>query len=152
MYEKLSTLPIEKIQTLEEISLTVPMSEHRKRVGAGGVSRMSVYTHSKWTTWNRHQKSSFKSVFDSTFLDKAVIGWILHFPANTGFLDLMTAWVDDKICGTIVAYALADQKIELNGEVVEVARGEGIKFGLQIPHEIKSSQTDQKWACLMLME
>jgi hypothetical protein len=152
MYEKLSTLPTEKVQTLEEIFSTVPMSEHRKRVGAGGVDHMSVYTHSKWTTWNRYQKLSFKTAFEPAFLDKAVIGWMLHFPANTGFLDLMTAWVDEKICGTVIAYALADQQIELNGEVVEVGQGEGIKFSLRIPHEIKLSQTDQKWACLMLME
>jgi hypothetical protein len=152
MYEKLSKLNDSVILELQNLLLSVPLTDQRKRVGANGIDKMSIYKHSKWTLWNRQQKSIFKSAFNQSLVDKAVMGWILHFPSKTGFLDLMTAWKDQKICGTIVAYALEDQQIILNGTDIDVKKGEGIKFKLSVPHEIKPSLIDQNWACLMLLE
>jgi len=152
MYEKLAKLNDSVIEDLKNLSLSVPLSSNRKRLGHNGTDKMSVYMHSKWTSWNRQQKLVFKSAFDQSLVDKSVIGWILHFPANTGFLDLMTTWKDQKICGTIISYALENQKILLNDIEIDVKKGEGIKFKLSVPHEIKPLSVDQNWACLMLLE
>lgn len=140
----------ETVSRLQSLNAEVAMTDHNRRVGANGAARMSVYTYSKWHTWNRLQKTQFKQSFGSE-VDTAVIGWFLHFPPITGFLDLMTAWVDTKTsAGTIIAYALDNnQTIILNNTPVIVNKGEGIKFSLRVPHEIRQSSTGQHWACLM---
>ena len=150
MYEKMLNLNEEAVSQLQSLNAAVTMTGQNRRVGANGVDHMSVYTYSKWHTWNRLQKTQFKQSFGPE-VDTAVIGWFLQFPPITGFLDLMTAWVDTKTAaGTIVAYALDNnQTIILNNTPVTVNKGEGIKFSLRVPHEIRQSPAGQKWACLM---
>jgi len=149
MYKKLSKLNQESVNNLIELYDEVQFINKNIRTGASGIEKMSVYFYSKWKTWNRHQTSKFKNCFSQTLVDNSLIGWFLKFPSNKGFLDLMTTWVG-KDCGTVYAYALEDnQKIWLNGIEITVNKGEGIEFCLSIPHEVKLSSLEQKWACLM---
>lgn len=149
MYETLPTLTEESITKLTDLQLSVSLSNKDIRLGASGINNISVYEQSKWTTWTREQKLTFKEVMGS-FVEKAIVGWFLKFPANSGFLDTMNAWAESKSAGTIVAYALKDgQNIWINGSEVTVNKGEGIKFNLKHIHEVKPSNNDQIWACLM---
>jgi hypothetical protein len=149
MYTRLETFDENTVQSLRALFETVEFTSKNKRLGEGGSANISVYTYSKWKTWNRMQVRNFKSIFDSADVDKSIIGWFLHLPANAGFLDLMTVWVG-KSAGTVIAYALEDnQKIWLGGTEITVNKGEGIKFNLSVPHEIKKSNVNQKWSCLM---
>ena len=149
MHTLLQSFSEETVLELTELFHSVEFTNKNKRLGAGGSANISVYTYSKWKTWNRTRVQKFKSKFNGSDVDKSIIGWFLHLPANSGFLDLMTVWVG-KSSGTVIAYALENnQKIWLNGIEVTVNKGEGIKFSLSIPHEIKKSNVDQKWACLM---
>lgn len=150
MHENLTTLDSSIVSNLETLSSQVTFTDKNIRLGAGGIDNRSVYTYSKWYDWNRTQKNSFKGLFDSSVIDKTLVGWFLKLPANTGFMDLMNTWIDTPESGTILAYALKDnQKIILDGSEITVAKGAGIKFKLSVPHKIETSATGQDWACLM---
>lgn len=151
MYEKLSRITNDQIQILRTLKETVPMTDKHIRLGQHGTDKISIYNYSKWSLWNRVQKNNFKSIFAQEDLDKSVVGWLLNLPSNTGFLDRMIAWEGQDNCGTVVAYALEDQEIYINDAVVTVLSGEGIKFKLNQPHEIKTSSNERNWACIMVM-
>lgn len=152
MYTKLSKLNQDKIEFLEMLSKQVTYRNNNIRMGANGPEKASVYLYSKWFDWDRNQRKAYKSCFDPALSGNAIMGWFLKFPKDTGFLDLMTYWVNHQLSGTVVSFALSNQEILLNGEKVPVLSGEGIKFSLKIPHEIKSSNTETTWACLMLLK
>lgn len=146
-------LSSENLTTLDNLKSTVNFLSNSTRLGANNFDKLSVYEFSKWKTWNRQQRSNFKSCFDSADIEKAVIGWFLKFPANTGFLDTMNAWQDATSAGTIVAYSLTtNNKIVVNGQEIAVNRGEGIEFSLTNTHSVSLSASDSDWACLMLMK
>jgi hypothetical protein len=152
MYKNLPKLNQENIDNLNGLRSQITFTDTDRRLGNSGLQKMSVYTYSKWKSWNRTQVATFKESLNQQIVDKALIGWFLKFSANTGFLDLMTTWVG-KDCGTIAAFSLEDnQKIWLNGEEITLNKGEGIQFSLSVPHEIKPAITDQCWACLMMLE
>lgn len=152
MYITTQNLSEENIQKLSEISSEINFIDTDKRMGANGFAKPSIYTYSKWKTWNRVQVQEFKSVFPSGDIDTAIIGWYLKLPAETGFLDLMNTWVG-KPCGSVIAYSMTDdQNIWLNNQEVTLKKGQGIKFKLSVPHEIKPSPQEQIWACIMQVE
>jgi len=151
MYEKKSKLNSEQVNALRLLKDEVVMTNKHIRLGENGTDNMSVYNYSKWSTWNRSQKSQFKSYFPSESIEKSVIGWFLNLPPNTGFLDKMIAWRNQNHCGTVVAFALDDQQIYLNDQAITVESGEGIQFKLNVDHNIKPSGTDRNWACVMVM-
>lgn len=151
MYKKLETLTKTKLTKLQTLFSQVTFTDKNRRVGANGLAKMSIYTYSKWTSWTRIEKAAYKECFNVKFIDKAVVGWFLHFPKDTGFLDVMNYWLDEPVAGIIVAYALDDQEIIIDNEIVKVAAGEGIEFSLKQLHEIKPASKDQNWACLMTL-
>lgn len=152
MYTKLIKLSDEKILFLDNLSNQVSYRTNNIRVGANGPEKMSVYSYSKWFDWNRIQRRDYKSSFSSELSNEAMMGWFLKFPQTVGFLDLMTYWIGNKLAANVASFALKDQEIIINGQKIPVLRGEGIKFSLAVPHEIKPSNHEMKWACLMLLK
>ena len=148
-----TSLSLENLTTMDNLKSTVNFLSNSTRLGVNNFDNLSVYEFSKWKVWNRQQRSNFKSCFDSADIEKAVIGWFLKFPANTGFLDTMNAWQDAKASGTIIAYSLNDNnKITISGSEITVNRGEGIEFPLTNEHSVGISGVESNWACLMLMK
>jgi hypothetical protein len=152
MYTKLSKLNQDKIEILNNLSATVDYRNKNIRIGANGIQNKSIYVYSKWFDWHRDQRKLYKNCFDESLINNAMIGWFLKFPEKTGFLDLITYWVDNRLAATVASFALEDQEIILNGEKVAVYKGEGIKFSLKIAHEIKPNSKEMRWACLMLLK
>jgi len=150
-YELLTKLDSSSISSLNTIKDAITFTDQNIRLGENRTDNMSVYRYSKWTTWNRTQKSDFKDCFESSDIEKSVIGWFLNFPANTGFLDNMTYWNDKDDCGTVVSYALEAQSIIIDGTTVNLEAGQGIKFKLNQSHKIETSSSARNWACIMMM-
>lgn len=151
MYKTLPQLSPATLQTFDTLVQQVSFTNNNIRLGANGTEKVSKYFYSRWFDWNNAQRISFKNCF-GTAADNALVGWFLTFPANTGFLDLMTYWQDKVMAGVVVAYALEDnQKIWLDGKELIFNKGEGLKFNLKVLHEVKNSNMQQKWACLMLL-
>lgn len=152
MYKKLTNLPIENLQKLQELSRIVIYKNKIEHLGVHGYQRLSIYTNSKWYDWTRQQKQEFKSCFETDYVNKAIIGWFINYPKEVGFLDRTEYWKTTNSAGIVLAYALTDGlDIHLNDTRVTVNQGEGIAFSLRIPHEIKAKTVDQRWACLMTM-
>jgi hypothetical protein len=150
MYKRLVKMSDVQVQTLISLKTEVNMSSAIEHYGVNGFENISVYTVSKWYNWNRLQKKLFKECFNQEYISKALIGWFLHFPETTGLLDLIKYWEDKSIANTVIAYALSDQEIWLDGQQVLVAKGEGIAFNLKVPHEVKARPAEHNWACLMV--
>jgi len=153
MYTRRNNLSLENITVLETLKNSVPYISNSTRIGKNNFDGLSVYEFSKWKTWNRDQRKSFKQCFETADIDKSVIGWFLKFPANKGFLDTMTAWQDVTVAGTIVAYSLTENNnITINGEKIAVDKGHGLEFSLKNAHSVSALETEGNWACLMLMK
>lgn len=152
MHTKLTKLSEDKIAFLENLSDRVDYRSNNIRVGASGPSKMSVYSYSKWYDWNRNQRRDYKACFIPEVSEPAMMGWFLKFPQSTGFLDRMTYWVGNRLAANVTVFALKDQEIILDNNIIRVPKGEGLKFNLAIPHEIKLSQTEMRWACLMSLK
>ena len=146
-------LSVENLTALDTLRSNVAFVSNSIRLGANDYGNLSKYEVSKWKNWNRTQRSTFKSCFASADIDKAVIGYYLTFPANTGRLDTMNAWQNANAAGTIVAYSLTDgNTIYVDGATLTVNRGQGIEFSLTDIHSVSTNTTQSDWACLMLMK
>ena len=151
--ETLPAISNDTIDNLKSILSSVELSSTGRRIGQNGVEHMSVYETSRWYDWDMNKVDQFKSQFDPAHVEKAITGWFLHLPANTGFLDLMDYWVDKTDSGTAVAYSLTDgNSIIINNNTYTCNAGEGIKFSLRYKHEIKTYSADRSWACLLLLQ
>ena len=151
--ENLTTLTSSALTDLKSLASTVTFDSKNRRVGANGIDNMSVYLKSRWYDWTSDQTTTFKDALGSTHVEKSVVGWFLQLPANTGFLDTMDYWNDNGIAGKVVAYSLTNSNnITVDGTTYTVNEGEGIKFSLNLIHEIATSPNKREWACLMLME
>lgn len=151
--ENLPTISSDAVNNLKTVLSNIELSSTGRRLGENGVDRMSVYETSRWFDWTTTQTQTFKSQFDPNHVEKAIAGWFLHLPANTGFLDVMDYWVDKPDSGTVVAYSLTDgNTIWIDGTMHTCNTGEGIKFSLRKKHEIKTNPAEQNWACLMLLQ
>lgn len=151
MYEKLIKLNNTNLNTLLSLKSSVVFTRDEMRLGHNRTANLSEYSSSKWKDWTKLQRDQFKNCFDRQYVDNSIIGWFLNFPADVGFLDLMKTWENSNNCGTIVAYSFENQDIFLEGNQISLLAGEGIKFKLNVAHEIKKSSLDRNWACLMLM-
>lgn len=149
-YDKLTDTEVEDLIALSKELKFKDSKGHRMRVGANAPRVLSVYNYSKWFEWRHKQREQFKTFFPEIALPKITQGWYLEIPANTGLLDLMTVWVGKPLSGRIIATALMDQSIFLDGQEVCVKKGEQIGFSLCTPHEIKPSEQGQLWACVMI--
>lgn len=151
--ETLPAISNETVDNLKSILSSVQLSSTGRRIGEHGVDNMSVYETSRWYDWDMTKVQEFKNQFNPTHVEKAITGWFLHLPANTGFLDVMDYWVDKPDSGTAVAYSLTDgNSVVINGTTYTCNAGEGIKFSLRNKHEIKTYSADRSWACLLLLQ
>jgi len=143
----------DNLTALNNILEAVNFTSDSTRLGSGQLANISVYEYSKWKKWNRTQRSNFKACFEADDINKAVIGWFLKFPANTGFLDTINDWDGAKSVGTIVAYSLTpNNTITIDGDEITVEQGHGVEFSLTNPHSVSTSTSNSNWACLMLMK
>ena len=149
MYKIETTLTNSSLTTFDILINQIQFVSDNIRLGANGTAKISNYSYSRWYDWTADQRMAFKSAFGPE-VDKAIVGWFLTFPANTGFLDLMTYWEDKKMAGKIIAYALHNnQRMCINGIEQTINRGEGVKFSLRVPHEVNINSIKQDWVCIM---
>ena len=152
MYTIKENLDLENLNKLKQLASIVEYSSTSTRLGVNNFDALSVYEFSKWNKWTRNQRLEFKSCLPQEEIESSVIGWFLNFPATTGFLDTMDYWKDTVSAGTITAYSLTpNNKIIIDNEEINVSEGKGIKFSLRNAHAVNTSQTESRWACLMLM-
>jgi hypothetical protein len=150
MVENLTNLSTDTLNALDALKSQVTFKNTGIRVGQNGLDKLSVYEYSKWKTWNRAQKNTFKSAFDSADLEKSLIGWFLKFPGSTGFLDVMDYWQNNNDSGIVLAYSLTDgNSIWIGGTEYHANRGVGFKFSLRHLHEVRANPAERNWACLL---
>lgn len=154
MYKHYEPLTEVEVETLDELSTQVSYrlsNGSRCRMGANREKARSIYRYAKWYDWNKAQRETFRVGFTEEVIGKTIQGWFLHIPAKTGFLDVMTYWVDKINSGTVVCTALRDrQTIILDGKPIELRKGEQIGFSLRTVHSIPKSEFGQLWACVMI--
>lgn len=150
-YEPLTKAELEKaIKLSEEVKFTEATGS-RRRNGLNAPNVLSCYNYSKWFSWNKTQRETFRSFFSESVLEQAVQGWFLEIPKGKGFLDVMDYWVDKPMSGEVVATALKDQNFVLDGKVIMLKAGDQIGFSLRTLHEIrKNNKSGQLWACVMI--
>lgn len=145
MYELLDPISDESVDALKALMSDVAFRDDDSH----GVN---VVETSKWLEWSREQRALYKSLLPEAYIEKALVGSFLHVPADTGYLEPQTAWVNASMAGVMYSYALEDDlEIIIGDDTVVVEKGQGVKFSLKEVHEIKTKSTDQNWACLMLM-
>lgn len=149
-YEKLSPEEVESLLALSKEVEYKDSRGSRMRVGYNGAKACSIYKYSKWFDWKHTQREFYKTTLPEVAIPKVVQCWFLEIPENNGFLDLMDYWVDKPLSGRIIATALRDQTIIINGNPVKVLTGEQIGFSLCTLHEIRKSREGQLWACAMI--
>lgn len=151
-YEPLTGDELKRLTTLKNSVDFVKAEGYELRKGKNAPKVMSVYNFSKWFEWHSTQRKEFKEFFPTTVREKIVQGWFLELPAHDGFLDVIDYWVDKKHAGHVIATALKDQSIYLDGQEVVVRKGEQIGFDLRTIHELKASKKGQLWACVMFLD
>jgi hypothetical protein len=152
LLKKLSPTRVTRLRQLFDTFNLKQASSHRLRMGENGASNQSVYFTTRWFTWRYQIRDMFKAQLPEAMVNSAMVGWFLHLPPETGFLDRMTTWVGKEAgSGTAMAYSLQDgQVIYLNDIPHQLNRGDGIGFNLSEIHEIRPSAEGQLWACVMV--
>lgn len=154
MYKYFDPLTESEVAVLTELTDHVkftPAEGMYRRRGANAPAVNSIYNTSRWFDWHSTHRAIFKQFFPTTVRDKIIQGWFLEIPEHKGFLDLMDYWVDKYLSGRVIATALKDQSIYLDGKEIRLRKGEQIGFSLRTLHEIKPSRTGGLWACVMIM-
>lgn len=154
MYKYFEPLPESEVSELIELSKEVKFTKaegYRRRRGANAPKVNSVYNFSMWFNWRATQRKQYKDYFPTTVREKIVQGWFLELPPHVGFLDLMDYWVGKPQSGRVIATALKDQSIWLDGKEQRLSAGQQIGFSLETLHEIKTCREGGLWACVMFM-
>lgn len=154
MYKYFEPLPESEVSELIELSKEVKFTKaegYRRRRGANAPKVNSVYNFSMWFNWRAAQRKQYKDYFPATVREKIVQGWFLELPPHVGFLDLMDYWVGKPQSGRVIATALKDQSIWLDGKEQRLSAGQQIGFSLETLHEIKTCREGGLWACVMFM-
>jgi len=151
-YKILNTLDQKSLANLENIFSSADMVDYPMRMGMNFPNVVSHYFVSRWYEWSELTRNTFKASFPKYIADESIVGWVIHFPGKTGFLDTQDYWVGARMAGYITAYALTDNEIVINNVTIPVKRGQGIHFGLKDYHEVRKSPKNQKWACLMTLK
>lgn len=153
MYKKLPKLTEENKNILLNISNNVtfkPAISHRRRVGLLGKDNLSVYNNSKYLKWTSSQRAEFASCIDENIIKNSLVCWFVQFPANSGFLDKLDTWVNDKSPAWVTCYLIKGKgKVSLNDEIVDIEEGEAISYSLDMIHGVESTQEGSVWACVM---
>lgn len=126
---------------------------NRLRMGSNGIDSLSVYRDTRWFKWTAEQRNRFKAAFTNPKHTNALVGYFIHFPQNTGFLDVMESWKGQgENSSIIIAYAMYDgQSIYIEDEQVVLQSGEGIAFHVSSVHQVKKSKLDALWANTMVL-
>lgn len=154
MYKYFEPLPESEVSELIQLSKEVKFTKaegYRRRRGANAPDVNSVYNFSMWFNWRSSQRKQYKDYFPTTVREKIVQGWFLELPPHVGFLDLMNYWVGKPQSGRVIATALKDQSIWLEGKEQRLSAGQQIGFSLELLHEIKACREGGLWACVMFM-
>jgi len=151
-YKILSRINQKELDNLETIFNSVEKTDFPIRMGMNFPDIVSYYLVSRWYEWDNTTRSTFLTSFPKQIADESIVGWVINFPANKGFLDTQDYWVGSRMAGYITAYALTDNEVTINNVPIQVKRGQGIHFGLKEYHSIKKSSKNQKWACLMTLK
>jgi hypothetical protein len=155
MYRILDKLPQSDIDKLIDLQLSVEMKDatsHRRRMGVNRMNRPSVYSYSRYLTWNKSQRDIFYESFPNKFVSKSIVSWFVLYPKTIGLLDRLEQWMMEKSPAWITSYNLyGSGQITMNKTDIKVEVGSGITFPLNIPHEVKESGEDSLWACVMTM-
>lgn len=154
MYKLYDPLTADELASLQKLADTVkfnPATGVQRRRGANAPKINSIYNTSKWFDWTAINRAGYKNYFPKQVHEKIIQGWFLELPPKVGFLDVMNYWVDKPSSGTIIATALKDQTITLDGKAVAVSKGNQIGFHLSTLHELKASKSGQLWACVMYL-
>jgi hypothetical protein len=153
MYKILNALSEEQknnLLTLQSQVTMVPATSHRRRMGENINENLSVYNLSKYLKWTVAQRKTFKENFPDNADSKAVVKWFVEYPANTGFLDRMTYWVNEASPSWLTCYNIKGAgNIILDGKPITVPEGQGIEFSVDMIHEIKPTSAGTLWACVM---
>jgi hypothetical protein len=155
-YKILDSLTPTQIANLLELQSNVtmvPATGVRRRIGVNGINNLSVYSYSRYLTWTSAQRKIFSDNYPTNADSKAFIKWFVEFPADTGFLDRLETWKDDKSPSWYTCYNIRGAgSITLNGVDITIPAGQGITYPLSIPHEMKSTSTSALWACVVTMD
>lgn len=154
MYKHFDKLTEDEVVELEQLAKEIKFTKaegHLRRRGANSPKVQSVYNFSRWFDWNSKQRKAYKEYFPISVREKAIQGWFLELPPHIGFLDLMDYWVGKPESGRVIATALKDQSIWLDGKEIRLDRGQQIGFSLEELHEIKPCREGGLWACVMFL-
>lgn len=152
-YKKLEPAQVE---TLLDISKQVAFrdsSSVRRRMGVNGANALSVYNVSKWYFFGHQLRAQYKAQFPKEKIDKAFTGWYLHIPVN-GFIDKIATWVD-KTTQNMHYFSVAlhdNQQIYIDDELHTFNKGDVCWFNIKSTYEIKTTATEQLWACILVAE
>lgn len=153
MHKITSALTAEQLKNLQDLQSQikmVPATSHRRRMGENKYNNLSVYNYSRFLKWTAAQRKIFKENFPTNADNKAVVKWFVEYPANTGFLDRMTYWVNEKSPSWFTCYNIKGSgNITIGDELVVVPVGQGITFPVNEIHEIAPTSTGTTWACVM---
>lgn len=153
MYRKLPKLSTDKLDDLLELSKVIvfkPAISHRRRMGMSGKDNLSIYNNSKFLRWNDLQRKQFNASLPQEVINKSLVNWFVHFPANIGFLDKLDTWINNVSPAWLTCYLVKGKGlVTLNGETIEINEGEGITYSLANIHSVEITQEGSLWACVM---
>jgi hypothetical protein len=151
--DSLTPTQITNLLDLQSNVKMVPAVGTRRRIGVHGINNLSVYNYSRYLTWTSAQRKLFSDNYPTNADSKAFIKWFVEFPANTGFLDRLETWKEDKSPSWYTCYNIRGAgSITLDGVEITVPVGQGISYPLSIPHEMKVTTTGALWACVVTMD
>lgn len=155
-YKTLPPLSDAAVKDLAAIASVVEFkdsSSHRRRIGVNKFNRLSVYKYSRYLTWDASTREKFFATFPSEVISKSVVCWFLQIPKETGFLDRLETWKNEKSPSWITAYVVSGTgTLILNDNMVKMNEGCGVTFPLSLPHEIPLTPDGAIWACSMTFD
>jgi hypothetical protein len=153
MYKLLEEQSDESHQNLLDLQSQIklwPCNSHRRRVGANGIKRLSIYNRSKYLSWKAAQRKTFRENFPGKAASMAMVQFFQEFPPETGFLDLMNYWADMASPSFLTAFCLKGSGgLTFNDVDVAVPVKQGIVYSLNELHEIKATEEGSLWACVL---
>lgn len=130
-----------------------PVVSHRRRMGLNKFNALSQYSNTKYLTWTAGQRDIFKNNFNKEVMDKTLVNWFVKFDAEVGFLDKMTAWVDDKSPAWLTIFVIDGKAtVMLGEETIELNKGDGLHFPLSYIHSVEKNEVGCTLACAMTMD
>lgn len=135
---------------LRSLSQQVPFTfslNHFVRVGEHENNAISEYSFSKWLTWNRHQRATFKRLLPQDLIERTFVANFTRYAAGTGFLDRIVQFRDrGQRVGRVTAIAMFDeQAIEVEDTLHRLNAGDAITFALHEVHAVPKTDQGGLW-------